>query len=83
MYKLINEVDVAYKFFVYPVLSSIFWSTTCKCLGSFHHELNGLYKHNQFDKWALHFMGATYNLIMSVYSCATVILLCRALLNDY
>ena len=78
-----NEIDVAYKFFLYPVLSSMFYLTTCKCLGSFHHELNGLYKHNQFYKCALKFVGATYNLIMSVYSGATFSLPCRALLNDY
>ena len=78
-----NEVHVAYKFFMYPVLSSMLYISTCKFLGSFRHKLNGLYKHNQYYKCALQSLGAIYNLIMTIYSGATFFLLYRALLNDY
>ena len=57
---------------------------TCKFLGSFRHELNGLYKHSSsYYKCDLKSMGAIYNLIMSIYSGFTFFLLFRALLNDY
>ena len=78
-----QEVDVAYKFFMYPVLSSMFYLATCKFLGSFHHELNGLHKQNPYYRCAIKSLGAMYNLIMSVYSGVTFFLLLRALLNDY
>ena len=78
-----NEVDVAYKLFMYPVLSSMLYLSTCKFLGSFRHKLNGLYKHNQYYKCAIKSLGAIYNLIMTIYSGATFFLLYRALLSDY
>ena len=78
-----NEVDVAYKLFMYPVLSSMFYLATCKFLGSFRQELNGLYKQNQYYKCAIKSLGAIYNLIMSIYSGITFFVLLRALLTDY
>ena len=78
-----NEVDVAYKFFMSPVLSSMFYLATCKFLGSFRQEPNALYKQNHYYKCAIKSLGAIYNLIMSIYSGVTFFLLFRARLSDY
>ena len=78
-----NETEVAYKFFIYPLLSSMFYVASCKCLSSYKNEFNSLYKGHSSYRATIKFTGAFYNLAMTIYSGGTFFLLCRELLKDH
>lgn len=77
------DTDMSIKRFSYPFISSIVYILVSHTLSSYKGELNQLYKTSVSYKRVIKYTGASYNVVMSIFSGTFFCFLCSLLLDEY